>query len=135
MKVKFLLAEEIRQEVEGKLTILGFFANNTVLISKRPADVPEDVPAALERLTILAVVSEASDDGVHKFKGTFFDPSNNVYKPEQRYGEAAIPKGFSHSLIIELKPFVVPVMGTYQFEFYVDDKKFTFLFEFRERPL
>lgn len=133
MKVNFLLAEEIRPEVEGKLSVLGLFAGNTVLVGAPPVEAPMNAAAAIERLAILAVVS-STKPGKHKFSGRIFDPENNLYKPDAKFGEADIPEGYSHSIIIELKPFVIKTFGTYRLEFFVDGEPHKFEFQVRAKP-
>jgi hypothetical protein len=137
MKVDFLIAEEIRPEVGNKLTVLGLFPGNIIVILKRelPKDtLPKGVSAGLDRLSILATISGASD-GLHKFKGRIVEPTGDLYQPEAVFGEANTKLGFAHTVIIELKPFVIKQMGVYRFEFFVDDEKFVYEFEIREQLL
>lgn len=135
MKVNFLIAEEIRLEAQSKLTVLGLFAGDIIIMVKgaRPEGVPENTPAGLERLAIVAIVSEAPD-GEHKFKGRLVEPSGELYKPESALGEAMSKKGYSNTVVVELKPFIVKQPGIFRFEFFVDDQMFTFPFEIREQP-
>lgn len=132
MKVKFLIAEEVRPEASNKMSILGFYAGDTIVMLKkeRPQGVPEGTPEGFERLAILATISEASE-GAHKFRGRLLVPSGELYAPESTLGEASIPKGFSHVVVIELKPFIVKQAGTYTYEFVVDEEIFNFPFEVR----
>lgn len=130
MKASFLLAEEVRPEASGKMTLLGLFPGNTIILHKgeRPEGVPENAPSGLEKLTIMATISDA--EGVYRVKGKIVDPSGEV--KELKLGEATIKKGFSHSSIIELKPFLIKQSGIFHFEYVVGSKKFDFPFEVRE---
>lgn len=132
MKVKFIVAEEVRPEASNKISILGFYAGDVIVMLKkeRPAGVPQDMPEGFERLAILATINDAPE-GIHKFKGRLIEPSGQVYAPESALGEAAIPKGFSHVVVVELKPFIVKQPGTYTYEFFVDEEMFKFPFEVR----
>lgn len=132
MKVDFLIAEEIRPEANNKIAILGFYPGNIVVVLKKeqPQEVPEGTPEGFERLAILATISDAPD-GVHKFRGRLLEPSGELYGPESSLGEAAIPKGFSHVVVVQMKPFIMKQPGTYNYEFYVDDQMFNFPFEVR----
>lgn len=133
MKVNFLIAEEIRPEAQNKLTVLGLFAGDTIIINgERPEGVADDVPAGLERLAILATIIEAPA-GLHKFKGKITEPSGSQYQPEFQFGEAITKNGFSHSVIIELKPFIVKQPGFFRLDFFVDEEIFPFTFEIREQ--
>lgn len=133
MKVNFLLAEDVRPEVSNKLTILGLFPGEVVILQKgaRPEGVPEDAPAGLERLAILVTISDT--EGPHKYKGRVVEPSGELYKPEIELGNGISQKGFSHTVIVALRPFIVKQPGIFHFEFFVDDEIFSFPFEIREQ--
>lgn len=132
MKVNFLIAEEVRPEANNKVSVLGLYAGDIVIMLKKnlPQGVPEGTPAGFERLAILATICDAPD-GVHKLKGRIVEPTGELYKPESSLGESAIPKGFCHLVVLELKPFIVKQPGIFTFEFFVDDQMFTFPFEIR----
>jgi hypothetical protein len=133
MKIKFLVAEEVRPEVGGKFTVLGLIPDEVLIFeSRRPENASADIPDGIERLALLLVVSELGD-GVHKFKGQIYDPNGEPYNPEIALGEGVIEKGTSRSMIIELKPFVVKKYGIYRFDLYVDDKLASFSFEIRSK--
>lgn len=134
MNVSFLLAEEVRLETQNKVTVLGLYPGDVIVIVKggRTETVSEETPAALERVTILAIVRDAPD-GLHKFKGRIVEPSGVEYKPMAEFGEATTKQGFSHTVIIEMKPLLVKQPGHFNFEFFVDDQMFTFPFEIREQ--
>lgn len=131
MKASFLIAEEVRPEASGKMTLLGLFPGDTIILHKgeRPEGVPENAPAGLEKLTIMATISDT--EGTYKVKGKIVDPSGKF--KELELGEATIQKGFSHSAIIELKPFLIKQPGIFHFEYIVGKKKFDFPFEVREQ--
>jgi len=134
MKIDFLVAEEIRPEAGGKMTILGFIPNNTLLItSSRPEDAPKDIKDGIDRLAFLVVISDLHE-GVHKFKGQIFCPSGEPYNQETSFGEGVAQQGTSHSIVIELKPFIIKEYGFYHFHFYVNDVLTKFTFEIRPQP-
>lgn len=134
MKVNFLLAEEVRPEANNKISVLGLFAGDIVIMIKgvRPEGVPEDTPGGLERLAILSIISDAPE-GLLKFKGRLIEPSGELSRPEFALGEATTKKGFSHTVIVELKPLIVKKPGIFRFEFFVDEEMFSFPFEIREQ--
>jgi len=137
MKVSFLIAEEVRPEASSKVTVLGLFPGNIIILQNgmRPEGVPGDTPEGLERLTILVTINDAPE-GIHKFRGRIIEPSGDLYKPEASLGEVTAKAGFSNSVVIEMKPFIVKKAGEFRLEFFVDEQMFTFPFEIRaERPL
>lgn len=134
MNVDFLIAEEIRPEAGNKLMVLGLFPGNIIILLKRELQgaLPQGVSAGLDRLSILATITGAPD-GLHKFKGRIVDPTGNLYQPEAVLGEAYTKVGFAHTVIVELKPFVIKQMGFFSFEFFVNEEKFVYKFEIREQ--
>lgn len=131
MKIKFLMAEEVRPELNGKSTVLGLFADDVLLMQgKRPEDAPQEVPDGLERLTFLLNVSDISE-GLHHFKGNITDPSGAPYNPVSSLGDETIMKGLSRSIVVEIKPFIIKSKGVYHFNLYVDDVLTSFPFEIR----
>lgn len=137
MKIKFLVAEEIRPEENGKLTILGLFPDDNLILSAKeavPEGMPQDTPRGIDKLVFFISLSDTSSR-LSKFKVTITDPSGELYKPETDAGEGRIAKGTSRSFIIEVKPFIVKLTGTYIFNFHVNNKVYPFPFEIRERPI
>jgi hypothetical protein len=133
MKVNFLLAEEVRSEVSGKLTILGLYPGDVIVLLKgaRPAGVSPDTPSGIERMVILAVITGAPE-GLHKLKGRMLNPAGEAEIPEIALDDAIAKSGQSHTAIIEFKPFMINQLGIFNFELFIDDTKFTFPFEVRE---
>ena len=133
MNVKFIIAEEVRPEANNKMSIMGLFPGDVIIVVKgnRPEGIPADTPAGIERLAILVMVNETV--GLHKFKGRIIQPSGQAYNEFASLGEATIKKGFAHTVLIEVKPFVVKEIGMFSFEFFVDDLKYVFPFEVREQ--
>lgn len=130
MKASFLIAEEVRTEINNKLTVIGLYSGDLVIIFKgeRPADVPEDTPIALERLTVLITIKDAPE-GIYKCKGKITSPSGEAYNSDVAFGEILIKKDFNHTVVIELKPFIVDEPGKFKLDFYVNDEMFTYTFE------
>ena len=134
MKVDFLIADEIRPEAGNKLMVLGLFPGSIIIILKKELQgtSPQGVSAGLDRLSILATISGASD-GLHKFKGKIIEPTGDLYQPEAVFGESVTKHGFAHTVIVELKPFVIKQLGKFRFEFFVDAEMFVHEFEIREQ--
>lgn len=135
MRVKFAMAEEIRPEVGGKMTILGLFPADEVLLTKVAVskDVPSDTPMEIEKITFLLAISDLPNKA-HKFKGLIIDPLKKPFTAEMQLGEGRFKKGVSHSIIVELRPFIVKTLGVYHFNLYVNKELFSFPFEIRMRP-
>lgn len=131
MKIKFLMAEEIRPEINGKSSVLGLFPDDIIVVqANRPEGISPEIPDGIERLSFLLNVSDLPE-GSHFFKGNITDPSGAAYNPLGSLGEETIKKGFSRSIVVEVKPFIVKQKGIYHFNLYVDDLLTTFPFEVR----
>jgi len=135
MKIKFLLAEEVRLEMGGKSTVVGLFPDDVLLMQvTRPVGASPDMPEGIDRLAFLLNVSDVPE-GMHNFKGNITDPSGAPYNPVTALGDENIKEGFSHSIIVEIRPFIVKSKGVYHFNLYVDDVLTTFPFEIRQQAI
>lgn len=136
MKIKFLIAEDIRPEAGGKLTILGLFPDDNIVLAKEdyPEGVPPETPRGIEKIAILISVSDAPNRKL-KFKGKITDPSGALYKPEMQLGEGRVEKGTSRSFLVQIKPFIVEIEGVYIFDFYVNKEMYSFPFNIREQSI
>ena len=74
-RVQFLLAESVREEVGGKLTLLGYFTGNDIIMhNPMPATIPKGAKGiALSNLTILATFFGGS--GTYNAEVAVYDPS------------------------------------------------------------
>ena len=136
MKIKFLMAEEMRPEAGGKLTILGLYPDDNIILTKvtYPKGIPPETPRGIEKLVFLVSVSDTPNKKL-KYKVRITDPSGELYKPEMQLGEGRVEKGTSRSFIIEVKPFVINLVGVYGFDFFVNKEIFSFPFEIREQSI
>lgn len=132
MKTKFLVADEIRPEASGKLTILGLFADDVVMtqVPPRSPQIPADTPAGIERLAFLINISELSV-GAHTIRAQALDPSGQEYGNGIPQSEITTELGKSHSMIIEMKPFILRDAGTYTWVVWIDDQEYRHPFEVR----
>jgi hypothetical protein len=131
MKIKFLVAEEVRPELSGKSTVIGLFPDDVLIMQgKRPENAPPEMPEGIDRLSFLMNVSDIPE-GKHHFKGNISDPSGEPYNPVSDLGEEILPKGISRTIVVEMKPFIVKKKGVYHFNLYVDDELISFPFEVR----
>lgn len=139
MKINFLIADEIRPEAGSKQTVLGLYADQTIILEPNPSPTPSLPPlpenfvvtSGIERLAFLINVSEI--EGKHSFKGQIIDPSKNPHGSEMVFGEFEIAPKMSRTFVIEAKPFQVKETGTYRFILTVDDKEYELPFNIIER--
>ncbi len=129
-QLRFLLADSVREELGGKLTVIGLYTGGEVILQGvMPVDVPEGYGGmALPGLTILAVF----EDGEGEFQLQFqvYDPSN---RPLGKSAPTPVvkAKNATQNLIFPLAPFPVPRLGRYRFELRLDSRKYEYSFTVR----
>lgn len=132
MKTKFIIADEIRPEVSGKQTILGLFADDVIVVHAPPlsAGIPHDTPPGIERIAFLINVSGLTE-GSHSIKGELFAPTGAAYGVNLPLDEFKVDTGNSHSIVIEMKPFILKGFGTYNWSIWIDEEELKCPFEVR----
>lgn len=128
-EIQFLIADHVRQEEGGKLSLLGFYSGDAVLLKgPLPAEIPEGVGGiALPGLTIVAVVR----DGQGSFDSTF-----HLYSPDGRELGQGVKgqkldkaKGGAASLIVPIQPFPIPEFGIYRARLQLGKHEYEFQFK------
>jgi len=142
VNIQFIIADEFRPEASGKVTSIGVYPGNHIILLKPQQDTPDTVIPMLERVAFLITISEL--EGSHNYSGKIIDPNgNSVIDPKinhikegvQPFGEGiTIGEGMSHSFVFELKPFFIRTIGRYKFILYVDDTPHEFTFDIRKQP-
>lgn len=134
MKVNFLICEEVRAELNNKITVVGLYAGDVIVIlnERRPEGMPPDTPSGLDRLTILAIITEAAE-GELDLKGNLINSTGEVDQEGIPLGKAIARNGLSNTVLIEMKPFIVKEPGIFTFELFVNEEKFIFPFEIRKQ--
>ena len=95
--VRFFLADDMRQEVNGKVTAVGLYADN-VIVAEMSADDPDPTPervAGLPSLSILASVSVRP--GQHSYN---FEADHVCHR--QVVGKLGIPAG-AHAMSMPVR--------------------------------
>jgi hypothetical protein len=132
MKLKLLVADEIRPEATGKQTVLGLFADD-VVVAQPPAQVPEvsaDVPSGIERLAFLINVSDLPA-GTYRVAASLLDPSGEPYGEIHVDHGITVDAGKSHTFVVEAKPFILRGFGIYQWTILIGDTEARLPFEIR----
>ena len=131
--VQFLLADFVREEVGGKLTVMGLYSSAEVLLQGEiPKAFPEGVKGlAIPSLTIVAVVV----DGLGKFNAriNLFDPYGMPLGIEAKGPGMVIDKvaAGAANILIPISPFPIPAFGEYRLELELDTKKYFYSFKIR----
>jgi hypothetical protein len=112
-QINLVIADDVRQEVNSKISLSGYYVANSMNVKDLGSSVP---------LTFLVVVLEG--EGTFKFKMDFFAPSGNpIFQgPEAEFikepGKASVS-------IAKFGNFPVSAVGKYRIDMYFDGKKFS----------
>lgn len=132
MNIKLLIADEFRHEASGKVTVLGLFADNVVIVKIPPKaeEIPENAPAGIERLSFMVNVS-AVPEGSYEFEAQFITPSGAPMGEVMKIGNVEIKEGKSFTTVVVSKPFLVNEGGEYHLAFQVNGVEHQLPFEIR----
>lgn len=125
--VTFLLAESIRQEIDGKHTIVGAYPGDHVVLNGRAADMSlsPETPAVLPGLYLYTLFR----GGVGNFKATVHvsDPQGNQIKPPLEFPVEGV-EGATITILVNMVPFTIPSLGRYTINVHLDDVAYSYSF-------
>ena len=125
--VRFILAEDVRQELMGKASLQGFMPGDEFLVGGNPPPgAPPNVAFVVASLAFLFVVTGA---GEGKFDGRF-----RAIAPDKKTVVFDSPAGQPLEKIADkaavfgtvAKPFIGPAFGIYTVQLVLDKAKFSF---------
>lgn len=127
--IQFLLADAVRQEQGGKVTVLGLYSGDSVVLQDvLPKEFPEGMNGlALACLTILAIVRDGQgrfDCNLHLFGPTGTELGkglNSVILDKQK--DAPV------NLIFPIQPFPIPDFGNYRIALWINKHEYEFKFK------
>lgn len=132
MKIKFLLAEDIRTEQNGKHLVIGLLPDDVVLIPTAAFDEDgsgEAPPAGLDRLSFLITISQI-DAGHHQASFEFRSPTGQTIGsiPDTSFDTE---EGKSASFVFNVAPFILHGTGEYSVLLTLDGTTHPLPFEIR----
>ncbi len=127
MKVKYYLCEDVRQESNGKVILIGLYPDNTIIVSRPDKVVIQDKEVELTILAKLQIMLNISEfEGEVTVSGRFSQPGNSIQSGEQPIGNVVIPKGKSHNFVMDVSNFPAVGAGEYSFIATVNGEEFKF---------
>ena len=136
MTCRFFLADDIRQELHGKVTAVGLYSDNVVLV-ELPGGGPDPSlakPAAIASLAILASVSTPA--GPHLFNVQLRDAKGAMpFGPFPPRSVISTKDAPASNIILRFQPLPFATFGLMHLTLQVDDASFEFTFEIRRRPV
>lgn len=127
-EVRFYLAEDFREEKDGKVSAISLFAEPKVLmqIPSTHPDPTADSPAALHALSFLFNVSKAPLGALVSIDLKGPAGTQSVFKGQPLPGPAGA--GGSANFIMRMTPCIVTALGKRTFTVTVNKRKFEFDF-------
>jgi hypothetical protein len=115
--VWLLVAESVRIERDGKVSLFGFFGTERIRLA-----VENPFPSAFPSLTFLFLLR----DGVGSFNASFQirDPNGNLLHREPLAVVAKQTLVENHGVTVRMEPFVVPSFGDFRLTLTLDGRRY-----------
>lgn len=128
--VRFFLAEDFRQEIGGKVSAIGLYADNVVVLQLPPdlAEPTEETPIMIRSLAFLFSVSALSQPSLASVDLRVNGDQKPLMAPRDL---PAIEPGNSVNLLGVMAPYVVTSFGEKTVVVDIAGTKYTFKFEIR----
>jgi len=131
--IKFILAEDIRNEPGGKFSLLGVFPGERFAIG---GEIPQGVNAVffMQSLVLVFIIS-GGDEGKHPGTFKIISPDKKTVILESAINQAIeIAKDRSAVFVTGLRPFLGPAFGTYTAHLQIGRNTFEFPFTIEKAP-
>lgn len=134
MITRYFISDDVRQEINGKVTLSGLYADNVIVVNeleieKLKNETNQELPYSIERLSFLINISKII--GNIDFKAQFIDPEGKPHGAPAQLGTAEIFEGQSFNVILQTSPFPFKIAGTYNIKFEANDNIEILPFEIR----
>lgn len=117
-EVVFLLADDFREELGDKHTLLGLYSGDAILIKGK-----KDSVQAMHSIVIYVIFKDGG--GVFKSRIELTDPTDFKNSPEP--SELVKVKNQNVAIIAKFAPFKL-IEGLHNFSIYLDEKKYSYSF-------
>jgi hypothetical protein len=132
--IKFLLAEDVRSEGNGKFSLLGVFPGERFMVGgEPPVGTPEKLAFAMLSLSFVFVITDGEGKIPSKFKIIDTDGKKTLIEIPIESG-IEIVKGRPAIFVTGAKPFAGGSFGTYAAQLELGNKKFKFPFSIEKAP-
>jgi hypothetical protein len=129
--IRFTLCDDIRQEVNGKVSLMGIYAADKVVLLD-PKPIPEQKALAVLPSMALAFFIANAEGSLNM--SVQLVPPSGAKSPVLNIGPVVAEKGRSAITGAFLRPFVVQEYGTHKVLLHLDDRKYEFSFEVVQAP-
>lgn len=133
--ITLYVADDLRQEISGKVSMIGLYADRVVVLQIPPGspEPSEETPLVIDGLSFLVNIAGLS--GRHRLSVRFFvDGSSPLSEPQMR--EADFDPQLSANFAVRIRPFAVATFGRKKVVVTVDDNEpMECVFELRKGTL
>lgn len=134
MIIRYFISDDVRQEINGKTSLTGLYADNVIVLNNENIDgstqsITKETPLAIDRLSFLINVSDIV--GSLEFEFQIIDPTGNPHNEKATIGKAELANGMSFNLIAQAIPFIFHILGIYKLRLYVNSEINDLPFEIR----
>jgi hypothetical protein len=128
MKITMIVAEEFRQEASNKITALGIYATQSIMLNSPPGQESlslqqkiSTLPIALDRLGFIFSTTEIV--GEHEVYLQIITPTGSVImeSKKEKVNISQELSNYGHSYVIQSSPFIIPEVGDYICRYLVDE--------------
>jgi hypothetical protein len=123
--VLFLLSEGVRQEVGGKLTILGFYPDAQLLI-------PKETKQVVTPLAMTFIVTDG--EGTFPTAVSLTAPSGKALIPKENMSDTVIRPGQPLSILVAAQPFMTDETGKFDVTLHLGDASYRRSFRINFQP-
>ena len=127
--VFFLLSEGVRQEANGKLTLLGFYPDSLLII---PKEAKQEGKQIVMPLAMTFVVSEG--EGTFPTSVSLTSPSGKALFPDEKMPDSVKQPGQALSVLITVYPFITDEIGKFDITLRLGDSSYRRSFRIDVQP-
>ena len=132
--IKFILAEDVRPEGNGKFSLLGVFPGERFMVGgEPPVGTPEKLAFAMPSLVFVFMITDGEGKIPSKFKIIDTDGRKALIEMVIESG-IEIVKGRPAIFVTGAKPFAGGKFGTYTAQLEMGNRKFKFPFLIEKAP-
>ncbi len=128
--VKFLLCDDARAEASGKITLVGLYPDDKIVV-QLGQQTPPGVVAALSQVSFVCIVTDG--DGAFPASAIITGPGINLSK--MSLGSPTFKRGEHTTIILQGGQFLVPQFGKFACTLSIGGVDHKFPFEIISRPV
>lgn len=125
--VRMYVADDVRQEIGGKISLIGVYADASVLVGRAPDANTQDL--VIDALCFVINVSGLA--GKHVIRVTFVDESQKLRPPVEKDADF-LAGDQSANLVFRFRPYPVTAFGPKKVRVEVGGKRYLLPYELRQ---